>query len=81
MTLSLFSLNMGHVSWSHACIALYTQVNKALKGGNILYIKYSLREAFIYVLADFVRQGGPPTPLTENQCEKKKDFFLSGIGG
>ena len=23
----------------------------------------------------------PPTPLTENQCEKKKDFFLSGIGG
>ena len=23
----------------------------------------------------------PPTPLTENQCEKKKVFFLSGIGG
>ena len=23
----------------------------------------------------------PPTPLTENQCEKKKDFFLSGQGG
>ena len=23
----------------------------------------------------------PPTPLTENQCEKKKDFFLSGKGG
>ena len=23
----------------------------------------------------------PPYPLTENQCEKKKDFFLSGIGG
>ena len=23
----------------------------------------------------------PPTPLTENQCEKKKDFFLRGIGG
>ena len=22
-----------------------------------------------------------PTPLTENQCEKKKVFFLSGIGG
>ena len=42
MTLSLFSLNMGHVSVSHTCIGLYTQVNKALKGGNILYIKYSL---------------------------------------
>ena len=26
--------------------------------------------------------GGTPTPpLTENQCEKKKVFFLSGIGG
>ena len=23
----------------------------------------------------------PPPPLTENQCEKKKVFFLSGIGG
>ena len=23
----------------------------------------------------------PPTPLTENQCEKKEGFFLSGIGG
>ena len=23
----------------------------------------------------------PPTPLTENQCEKKKVFFLNGIGG
>ena len=23
----------------------------------------------------------PPTPLTENQCEKKKVFFLSGKGG
>ena len=42
MTLSLFSLNMDHVSVSHTCIGLYTQINKALKGGNILYIKYSL---------------------------------------
>ena len=26
--------------------------------------------------------GGTPTPpLTENQCEKKKVFFLSGKGG
>ena len=26
--------------------------------------------------------GYPPPPtLTENQCEKKKDFFLSGKGG
>ena len=25
--------------------------------------------------------GGTPPPLTENQCEKKKDFLLSGIGG
>ena len=25
--------------------------------------------------------GYPPAPLTENQCEKKKDFFLSGKGG
>ena len=25
--------------------------------------------------------GTPPLPLTENQCEKKKNFFLSGIGG
>ena len=23
----------------------------------------------------------PPTHLTKNQCEKKKVFFLSGIGG
>ena len=23
----------------------------------------------------------PPPPLTENQCEKKKVFFLSGKGG
>ena len=23
----------------------------------------------------------PPTPLTENRCEKKKVFFLSGKGG
>ena len=31
-------------------------------------------------LADFFRLGGtpPPTPLTENQCEKKKVFFLNG---
>ena len=26
-------------------------------------------------------RGYPNPPLTENQCEKKKDFFLSGIGG
>ena len=35
-------------------------------------------------LADFslTELGGtPPHPLTENQCEKKKVFFLSGIGG
>ena len=25
--------------------------------------------------------GTPPPPLTENQCEKKKVFFLSGKGG
>ena len=25
--------------------------------------------------------GGTPPPLTENQCEKKKVFFLSGKGG
>ena len=25
--------------------------------------------------------GTPSPPLTENQCEKKKDFFLSGKGG
>ena len=25
--------------------------------------------------------GGYPPPLTENQCEKKKDFFLNGKGG
>ena len=25
--------------------------------------------------------GTPPSPLTENQCEKKKVFFLSGKGG
>ena len=25
--------------------------------------------------------GGTPPPLTENQCEKKKDFFLSGRAG
>ena len=31
-----------------------------------------VRDAVIYVLADF---------LTENQCEKKKFFFLSGKGG
>ena len=37
MTLSLFSLNMGHVSVSHTCIGLNTQVNKALKGGNSIY--------------------------------------------
>ena len=34
---------------------------------------YLLREPFKNVLA--------PTPLTENQCEKKKVFFLSGKGG
>ena len=47
------------------------------------YFKRSLREAVIYVLAEFVRYGGapPPPPLTENQCEKKKVFLLSGIGG
>ena len=38
MTLSLFSLNMDHVSVSHTCIGLYTQVNKALKGGNTIYV-------------------------------------------
>ena len=43
-------------------------------------LKY-LRDAFIYVLAEFVRQGGPPPLLTENQSEKKKVFFLSGKGG
>ena len=34
-------------------------------------------------LADFFLNGfgGSPPPLTENQCEKKKDFFLSGKGG
>ena len=25
--------------------------------------------------------GGTPPPLAENQCEKKKDFFLSGKWG
>ena len=25
--------------------------------------------------------GTPPLPLTENHCEKKKVFFLSGKGG
>ena len=25
--------------------------------------------------------GTPPLPLTENQCEEKKVFFLNGIGG
>ena len=40
-----------------------------------------LREAFIYVLAEFVRYGGTPPLLTENQSEKKKFFFLSGKGG
>ena len=31
----------------------------------------------------FCPLGGtpPPIPLTENQCEKKKVFFLNGIGG
>ena len=28
-----------------------------------------------------LRGPPPPTPLTENQCEKKKVFFLNGIGG
>ena len=42
----------------------------------------NVREAFIYVLAEFVRQGEPPPPLlTENQSEKKKVFFPSGKGG
>ena len=42
-----------------------------------------IREAFINVLADFSVKGvpPPPTPLTENQWEKKKVFFLSGKGG
>ena len=41
-----------------------------------------IREAFKNVLADFVRQGGPPPPLlTENQCEKKKVFSLAEKGG
>ena len=34
MTLSLFSLNMGHISVSHTCIGLYTQ---------------DLREALVYM--------------------------------
>ena len=44
----------------------------------------TIREAVIYVLAEFVRYGGTPLPpplLTENQSEKKKVFFLSGKGG
>ena len=41
--------------------------------------KELLREPVIYVLAEL---GGTPTPpLTEDQCEKKKVFFLSGKGG
>ena len=37
-----------------------------------------LREAFKNVLAEL---GGTPPPLTENQSEKKKVFFLRGKGG
>ena len=37
---------------------------------------YQVREAVIYVLAEFVRQGGTPPPnLRENKFEKKKGFF------
>ena len=36
--------------------------------GHITIMSMSIREAVIYVLA-------------ENQCEKKKVFFLNGIGG
>ena len=46
---------------------------------------FQVREPVKNVLADFVLSvkgvPPPPTPLTENQCEKKKDFFLSGKGG
>ena len=40
-----------------------------------------LRDAVKNVLADFLRYGGTPPLLTENQSEKKKVFFLSGKGG
>ena len=45
--------------------------------------EFFFKGTFQKLLSGFFPLRGypPPTPLTENQCEKKKVFFLSGKGG
>ena len=71
------SVKFGNQLTSHHLLTdSFTDSNKNICILNLCYI----RDAVIYVLADFVRKGGTPPPtLTENQ--KKKVFFLSGKGG
>ena len=72
--------NSGHLGQILTCLTMFNWHLLPIRyWGNLMPSKGTCQKRFSGFCP--LRGYPPPTPLTENQWEKKKVFFLNGIGG